>query len=304
MQKITPFLWFDTQAEEAVNFYTSVFKNSKIGKTARYDEAGAKASGRPAGSVMTTSFQLQGQEFVALNGGPIFKLNPSISFFANSKDESEVVELYEKLSEGGAVLMPLDKYPFSDKYAWIQDKYGVSWQLILSMGEIKQRIVPSMMFVGNVCGKAEEAINFYTSIFKNSEIGNIFRYPANQEPDKEGTIAFADFALDGEWFATMDSAHEHKFNFNEAISFVVNCESQQEIDYFWNKLTEGGQESVCGWLKDKFGVSWQIVPTALSKMFSDPDAQKSQRVMKAMLQMKKIDLPALQKAYDEELVHP
>ena len=91
MQKITPFLWFDTQAEEAVNFYTSVFKNSKIGKTARYDEAGAKASGRPAGSVMTTSFQLQGQEFVALNGGPIFKLNPSISFFANSKDESEVV---------------------------------------------------------------------------------------------------------------------------------------------------------------------------------------------------------------------
>ena len=299
MQKITPFLWFDTQAEEAVNFYASVFKNSKIGKTARYDEAGSKASGRAVGSVMTISFQLQGQDFAALNGGPIFKFNPSISFFANSKDESEVVEMYEKLSEGGAVLMPLDKYPFSDKYAWIQDKYGVSWQLILSMGEIKQRIVPSMMFVGKMCGKAEEAINFYTSIFKNSNIGTIFRYPANQEPDKEGTIAFADFALDGEWFAAMDSAHAHNFSFNEAISFVVNCESQQEIDYFWNKLTEGGQESVCGWLKDKFGVSWQIVPTALSKMLSDPDAQKSQRVMKAMLQMQKLDIDALTKAYQE-----
>lgn len=303
MQKITPFLWFDTQAEEAVNFYCSVFKESKIGSVARYDEAAAKASGRPAGSMMTASFELNGLEFVALNGGPLFKFNPSISFFANSKSESEVVELYEKLSAGGSVLMPLDKYPFSDKYAWIQDKYGVSWQLILSMGEIKQKIVPSMLFVGNVCGKAEEAMNFYTSIFKNSQIGTIFRYPANAAPDKEGTIAFADFALDGEWFAAMDSAHEHKFSFNEAVSFVVNCQSQEEIDYYWNKLLEGGQESMCGWLKDKFGVSWQVVPTALSKMLSDRDPQKSKRVMMAMLKMKKIDLPALQKAYDEEPVN-
>jgi predicted 3-demethylubiquinone-9 3-methyltransferase (glyoxalase superfamily) len=300
MQKITPFLWFDNQAEEAVNFYCSVFKNSKKGSILRYDEAGAKASGRPKGSVMTAAFQLQGQEFVALNGGPIFKINPSISFFANSKIESEVVEWYDKLSAGGTVLMPLDKYPFSDKYAWVQDKYGVSWQLILSMGEIKQRIVPSMMFVGKVCGKAEEAINFYTSIFKNSKIGNIFRYGANQEPDKEGTIVFADFALDGEWFAAMDSAREHNFIFNEAVSFVMNCETQDEVDHYWNKLVEGGQESVCGWLKDKFGLSWQVVPRVLSKFLSDPDPQKSQRVMHAMLQMKKIDIPALQKAYNQQ----
>jgi predicted 3-demethylubiquinone-9 3-methyltransferase (glyoxalase superfamily) len=297
MQKITPFLWFDNQAEEAVNFYCSVFKNSKKGSILRYDEAGAKASGRPKGSVMTAAFQLQGQEFVALNGGPIFKINPSISFFAI---ESEVVEWYDKLSAGGTVLMPLDKYPFSDKYAWVQDKYGVSWQLILSMGEIKQRIVPSMMFVGKVCGKAEEAINFYTSIFKNSKIGNIFRYGANQEPDKEGTIVFADFALDGEWFAAMDSAREHNFIFNEAVSFVMNCETQDEVDHYWNKLVEGGQESVCGWLKDKFGLSWQVVPRVLSKFLSDPDPQKSQRVMHAMLQMKKIDIPALQKAYNQQ----
>jgi predicted 3-demethylubiquinone-9 3-methyltransferase (glyoxalase superfamily) len=300
MQKITPFLWFDNQAEEAVNFYCSVFKNSKKGSILRYDEAGAKASGRPKGSVMTAAFQLQGQEFVALNGGPIFKINPSISFFANSKIESEVVEWYDKLSAGGTVLMPLDKYPFSDKYAWVQDKYGVSWQVILSMGEIKQRIVPSMMFVGKVCGKAEEAINFYTSIFKNSKIGNIFRYGANQEPDKEGTIVFADFALDGEWFAAMDSAREHNFIFNEAVSFVMNCETQDEVDHYWNKLVEGGQESVCGWLKDKFGLSWQVVPRVLSKFLSDPDPQKSQRVMHAMLQMKKIDIPALQKAYNQQ----
>jgi predicted 3-demethylubiquinone-9 3-methyltransferase (glyoxalase superfamily) len=305
MQKITPFFWFDTQAEEAVNFYCSVFPNSKIGGMARYDEAGAKASGRQKGSVMTASFQLHGQEFIALNGGPMFKINPSISFFANTKEENKVVEWYNKLSEGGTVLMPLDKYPFSNKYAWVQDKYGVSWQLIVSMGEIKQRIVPSMMFVGNEAGRAEEAINFYTSVFAaapggTSQIGNIFRYGANPGPDKEGTIAFADFELNGQWFAAMDSAHDHKFAFNEAVSFWVKCESQNEIDYYWKKLVEGGEESMCGWLKDKFGVSWQIVPVALSKMLGDPDRKKSQRVMQAMLQMRKMDLQTLENAYDQQ----
>lgn len=298
MQKITSFLWFDNQAEEAVNFYCSVFKNSKTGKVARYDEAGSKAAGRPVGSVMTASFQLEGHEFVALNGGPIFKINPSISFIVNCRTASDVEELWNKLIEGGTALMPLDKYPFSEKYGWLQDKYGLSWQLIVAMGEIKQTIIPSLMFVGKVAGRAEEAINFYTSIFKNSTVGNIFRYGAGQQPDKEGTVMFADFTLNGQWFAAMDSAHEHKFNFNEAISFMVNCETQEEVDYYWNKLTgNGGQESQCGWLKDKFGVSWQITPTVLTKYINDPDAKKAKRVMQAMLQMKKIEIAPLEEAY-------
>jgi len=300
MQKITPFLWFDNQAEEAVNFYCSIFKNSKTGKVARYDESGSKAAGRPVGSVMTASFQLEGQEFVALNGGPIFKFNPSISFIVNCKIATEVDDLWNKLYQGGTVLMPLDKYPFSEKYGWLQDKYGLSWQLIVSAGEAPQKIIPSMMFVGDVSGRAEEAINFYTSVFKNSKVGNIFRYGAGQQPDKEGTVMFADFVLEGQWFAAMDSAREHNFNFNEAISFVVNCETQEEVDYYWNKLTSGGNESQCGWLKDKFGLSWQVVPTVLSKYLSDANPKKSQRVMQAMLQMKKIEITPLQKAYANE----
>ena len=162
MQKITPFMWFDGNAEEAVNFYTSIFKDSKIGSVSRYDEAAAEASGRPKGSVMTASFQLNGQDFIALNGGPHFK-------------------------------------------------------------------------------------------------------------------------------------------FTEAISFVVNCETQEEVDYYWEKLSEGGDEKaqMCGWLKDKFGLSWQIVPTALGKLLSDPDPEKSQRVMQAMLQMKKIDIEGLKQAYEQ-----
>lgn len=305
MQKITSFLWFDDQAEEAVNFYCSVFKNSKTGKIARYDEAGSKAAERPVGSVMTASFQLEGQEFVALNGGSVFKFNPSISFIVNCKTASDVEDLWNKLIEGGAALMALDKYPFSEKYGWLQDKYGLSWQLITAMGEIKQTIIPSIMFVGNLAGKAEEAIDFYTSIFseapggKDSKVGNIFRYGPGQQPDKEGTVMFADFTLNGQWFAAMDSAHEHNFSFNEAISFVVNCETQEEVDYYWTKLSAVPASEQCGWLKDKFGLSWQIVPTVLSKYLSDADLKKSQRVMQAMLRMKKIEIASLEKAYNE-----
>ena len=159
MQKITPFLWFDNQAEEAAKFYTSVFKNSKIGKILRYDEAAAKAAGGPVGSVLTIEFEIEGQKFTALNGGPEFK-------------------------------------------------------------------------------------------------------------------------------------------FNESISFMVNCDTQNEVDYFWEKLTaDGGQESACGWLKDKFGVSWQVVPRVLIEMLGDNDSEKSERVMKAMLQMQKIDIETLKEAF-------
>jgi predicted 3-demethylubiquinone-9 3-methyltransferase (glyoxalase superfamily) len=158
MQKITPCLWFDHNAEEAVNFYISIFKNSKIGSITRYGEEGAEVSGRPKGSVMTVTFQLDGQEFMALNGGPIFK-------------------------------------------------------------------------------------------------------------------------------------------FTEAISFIVNCKTQQEVDELWEKLSQGGEKGQCGWLKDKYGVSWQIVPTALGEMLQDKDTRKSQRVMKTLLQMKKLDIKTLKQAY-------
>jgi len=300
MQKITPFLWFDNNAEEAVEFYTSIFGDSKEGNVTHYEEQGAKVSGQPKDSVMTVPFQLLGLDFIALNGGPIFKFNPSVSFFVNCKTENEVQKLWENFSDGGKALMPLDKYPFSEKYGWIQDKYGVSWQLILSVGEIKQSIVPSMLFVGNVCGRAEEAINFYTSVFSDSKILTTFRYGANQLPDKEGTIACADYILDGQKFVSMDSAQAHDFAFNDAISFVVNCETQKEVDYFWEKLSEGGAEVQCGWLKDKFGLSWQDVPTALGKLFGSRDPEKTNRVMKAMLLMKKLVIADLQKAHDGE----
>ena len=303
MQKITSCLWFDNQAEEAANFYKSIFNNTKIGRTAKYDKASAQASGQPEGSVLTTEFEIEGFNFLGLNGGPAFKLNPSVSFFVYGKTEAEVEELWKKLSGGGKILMALDKYPFSDKYGLVEDKFGVSWQIIISPGEIEQKIIPSLMFTKNT-GNTEEAINFYTSIFSqrdgspnNSKPGSFFRYEPGQKPDEDSSVAYADFTLEGQKFAAMDGGHIHDFSFNEAVSFVVNCNDQKELDYYWNKLSAVPQAEMCGWLKDKYGVSWQIVPTVLSKYLSDKDGKKSQRVMQAMLQMKKIDIEGLKKAY-------
>ncbi|HSD64426.1 MAG TPA: VOC family protein [Ignavibacteriaceae bacterium] len=301
MQKIIPFLWFDNNAEEAAKFYTSLFKNSKTGKVVRYTEASAKASGMPEGSAMTVPFEIEGYKFTAINGGPVFKFTPAISFFVNSESKDEIQKLWDKLSQDGKALMPLDKYPFSEKYGWVQDKYGLSWQLFYSENKVEYKIVPSLMFVGNLVGKAEEAINYYLSIFKDAKRITTFRYGAGREPDKEESIAYADFLIEGQCFAIMESAREHKFNFNEAVSFVVNCKDQKEIDYYWDKLTEGGDEKaqMCGWLKDKYGVSWQVVPENLAELMSTPE--KSQRVMQAVLKMKKIDLEELKTAQSVEV---
>jgi predicted 3-demethylubiquinone-9 3-methyltransferase (glyoxalase superfamily) len=304
MQKITPNLWFDTQAEEAVKFYTSIFDNSKTGFVARYGAEGANVSGRPEGSVMTVEFELEGFKFIALNGGPLFKFTPAVSFFLNfdpsrdKKAREHIDAMWEKLAAGGTALMPLDKYPFSERYGWIQDKYGVSWQLIFSDPEGEERpfIMPSLLFVGGVAGRAEEAIDFYTSIYKNSKRGATARYGKDQAPDKEGTLMFADFMIENQRFAAMDSAYPHQFTFTEATSLMVECKDQAEIDRYWQKLTEGGEEQPCGWLKDKFGVSWQIVPSGMNEILQDPDPVKRERVMQVFFHMKKIDIAALERA--------
>ena len=211
--------------------------------------------------------------------------------------KEEVNELWEKLEESGEVLMPLDKYPFSERYGWLKDKYGLSWQLILTKpeGDERPKIVPSLLFVGKKCGKAEEAMNFYLSVFKNSEKGNLIHYDKGQEPNKKGTVMFEDFMIENYWLAAMDSALEHNFTFNEAISFIVNCENQKEIDYYWNKLSAVPEAEQCGWLKDKYGVSWQVIPENMGELMSkNPD-----KTTPTMLMMKKIIIADLMKAGKE-----
>jgi predicted 3-demethylubiquinone-9 3-methyltransferase (glyoxalase superfamily) len=301
-QKISPHLWFDKEAKEAAEFYCTVFPDSKITNitTLHHDT--------PSGDVDVVSFELWGQTFMAISAGPMFKFNPSVSFFVNfdpSREENareKLDAMWEKLSEGGAALMPLDKYPFSERYGWIADKYGVSWQLILTdpEGDPRPPIVPSLLFVNEVAGQAEAAMNFYLSVFKSSKQGLMARYPQGMEPDKEGTLMFADFMLENQWFAAMDSAHEHQFNFNEAISLMIYCDTQAEIDDYWQQLSAVPEAEQCGWLKDRYGVSWLIVPTVMDEMMAKGTAKQIDRLTQAFLPMKKLVIAELEKAYKGE----
>jgi predicted 3-demethylubiquinone-9 3-methyltransferase (glyoxalase superfamily) len=290
MEKITPHLWFDNNAEEAAKFYTSIFKDSKLKNVTTLHNT-------PSGTVEIFTVEVLGQEFTLISAGPLFKFNPSVSFLVACSTKEEVDELWKKLSEGGTALMDLGEYPFSEKYGWVQDKYGLSWQ-IMFMGDhrIKQRIIPTLMFVGKQNGKAEEAINFYSSVFGNARAGDILRYSKGEEPDKEGTVKRASFLLEDQEFAAMDSAHEHNFAFNESISFMVHCNTQKEIDYYWEKLSAYPEAEQCGWLKDKYGLSWQIVPNIMDEMLKDSDEKKIGRVTEAFLQMKKLDIAKLKEA--------
>jgi len=297
-QKITPFLWFDKQAKTAAEFYVASFGgDSAVTSVTIIPDT-------PSGDVELVGFRLLGYQFTAISAGPAFTINPSVSFFVNfdpsrRPDAKEALEaLWGRLVEGGAALMPLDTYPFSALYGWVQDRYGVSWQLILSdpEGDPRPNIMPSLLFTNEVCGQAEAAMKFYTSIFPDAREGLVARYGPGQEPDREGTVMFEDFMLAGQWFAAMDSAQAHEFSFSEAVSLVVNCDSQEEIDYFSEKLSAVPQAEECGWLKDRFGLSWQIVPTKLTELLAGTPEQRA-RVTRAFLKMKKFDIAALQRAY-------
>ncbi|QEC51859.1 putative 3-demethylubiquinone-9 3-methyltransferase (glyoxalase superfamily) [Anseongella ginsenosidimutans] len=297
MQKIIPNLWFDSEAEEAAQFYTSLFPGSETGTITRYGKEGFEIHGQPEGAVLTVDFELAGFRMTGLNGGPLFKFTPAISFFVVCETEAETDALWQKLSESGKVLMELGKYNWSEKYGWVADKYGLSWQITLGhLQDAGQKITPSFLFVGDQYGRAEEAIDLYTSVFKDSEIVNIFRGEAAGPQGRE-PVLYGQFQLSGESFVAMDGAGEHNYSFTEGLSLMVNCGSQEEVDYFWEKLTDGGEESQCGWLKDKFGVSWQIVPSVLNEMMKDPDPEKVARVTKAFLQMQKFDIRRLEEAY-------
>jgi len=273
---IHPCLWFDGQAKAAAQLYCSLFKNSSI----------------TADTPLVVKFELEGSEFMALNGGPEFKINPSISVFVLCESVEETNTLWQKLIEGGKALIPIDKYDWSERYGWLQDRFGLTWQISLNGdAPIRQKIRSCMLFTRERFGMAEKALNFYTSVFEHSSIDLLMHYPEGTE--HAGKVLYSEFKLNQQNLIAMDGPGVHDYTFNEGVSFVVECESQKEIDYYWEKLTEDGQESMCGWLKDQFGVSWQIVPAVLAELMSDPE--KAPKVMQAFLKMRKFDIETLLK---------
>ena len=300
VKPITPHLWFDTQAREAAEFYCSIFPDSRVESVVRLRDT-------PSGDCDVVSFALHRQPFMAISAGPLFKFNPSVSFIVNFDPAREpraaarLDALWAKLIDGGQALMPLDAYPFSPRYGWVQDRFGLSWQLILAepSAEPRPAIVPSLMFTGEVCGEAEEAGTFYRSVFDDSRAGQLVRYPEGSSPDRPGTVMYSDFRLGDTWFAAMDSAQAHGFSFNEAISFMIHCRDQAEIDRYWAQLSSVPEAEQCGWCKDRYGLSWQVSPMVLDELMTSGDPATVDRVTRAFLDMKKLDVAAIEAAARE-----
>ncbi|NOT50627.1 MAG: VOC family protein [Chitinophagaceae bacterium] len=272
-----PCLWFDGNAEEAARFYCSILKESSV----------------KVCTPMVITFELCGKQIMGLNGGPRFKINPSISFFVVCTSIDETNEVWDRLIEGGTAMINIDKQPWSERYGWLRDKFGMTWQIMVSdQPGGKQSLCPSLLFTDDKFGKAEAAIKMYASVFKNSSVDILVHYPEGDT--NAGKVMFSEFKLNGYNMTAMDGPGEHKYSFSEGVSLVVNCDTQEEIDYYWNKFTsDGGKESMCGWCQDKFGVWWQIVPSVLGKLMTGPNAQK---VVEAFMQMKKFIIADLEKA--------
>jgi predicted 3-demethylubiquinone-9 3-methyltransferase (glyoxalase superfamily) len=273
--KIYPSLWFNGNAKEVAQFYCETFPETSIKGENHF--------------VLT--LEMSGQKLMLINGGPEFTINPSISFYMEIESESDFDLIWGKLIEGGSTLMPLDRYDWSPKYGWLQDKYGVNWQLTLGKsGHIHQTFVPVLMFTSTQNGNAEKAIEHYSSIFHEASTLGILRYQ-NEAGETNGNVKHAQFSLNQFQFMAMDSSLFHDFCFNEAISLVVECDTQHEINHYWDRLSAVPEAEQCGWLKDQFGISWQIIPAILQDLMNDPE--KAPRVSRAFMMMKKFDIEKL-----------
>ena len=275
-KQITPCLWFNNQAKEAAALYCSVFEKSKI----------------TTQSPIVTEIDVSGQKFILLDGGPMYHPTPAMSFCYICENVRELEKIWDAFSKDGSILMPLNKYPRSEKFGWVTDKFGISWQLTLGkLSDVGQKITPCLLFTGKQYGRVDEAIELYSSIFENVTVDGMLRYAANELPDKGGKVKHAQIDVDGQKLMLMESAAEHNFSFTEGVSLTLYCETQEEIDYYWEKFTENGEESMCGWLKDKFGVSWQIIPTILGKIMSNP--AKAGKAAQAFMTMRKLNIEQL-----------
>ncbi len=294
MNRIVPYLWFDSQAREAAELYTGLFPDSRITRTEILHNT-------PGGDTQTVEFLLAGQPFAAISAGPEFQFNPAISLFVTCGSIEEIDALWQALIHNGTALMELGEYPFSARFGWVRDRYGLTWQLALADGKRQTaKITPYLLFSGSAKGKALEAARFYTDVFHASGLAhNTGENTADDQPETtaEGVHRFQ---LLGQPFLAMDHGFDADFTFNEAVSLVVSCDTQEEIDYFWQKLSHIPEAEACGWLKDRFGVSWQIVPNCLGNLMESGTPAQKIRLTAAVLQMKKLDIAAMQKAFAGE----
>ena len=289
MQKIQIHLWYDTQAAQAAAFYTDIFPGASI-------DAQSVIPDTPSGNAELLTFTIAGVTFQTISGGPLFKLNPSVSLTVLCVSPAEADSYWHKLLPGGEVLMPLDKYPFSKRYGWLQDKFGLTWQIMYTDQPFTQKIVPNLLFSGGMAGRAEEAVRFYADTFEHARLSHLNLYRAGEVPNPKAKLKHGAFTLEGLQMTAMDNAMDTDFAFNEAASVIVLCKDQAEIDRLWERLSASPEHEQCGWLKDKFGLSWQIVPEDMEELMCDENGAYIPSVTQRMLDMKKLDILALKDA--------
>lgn len=294
MQRIVPNIWFNQNAAEAAAYYAEIFPGGRVTGTQYYPTQGLPDfQAEMAGKVLTVDFEVGGSRIIGINAGPEFPVNPSISFMLNfdpSMDpqaRDHLDELWEKLADGGQVLMPLTDYPFSPRYGWVADRYGVTWQLILTNpeGEPRPFVIPSLMFGQAAQNKAGEALEFYAEVFAG-QVGMTAPYPTATGPAAAGSLMFGEVELFGQWLTAMDSAVEQDFSFTCGVSLMVLCADQAELDRYWERLSAVPEAEICGWCADRFGVSWQLVPADLDALMAKPGAYEK------LMAMTKIDIGA------------
>lgn len=289
---IIPHLWFNDNAIEAVTTYTKLFKDSKINWQYTLKDT-------PSGDCDLLSFYLVGHSMAAIAAGPYFQLNEAISIMVGVQSNEEIDRLYQTLSQGGHDLIPLQEYPFNPYYVWVADRFGLTWQLLLMPDqETTYSFEYSLLFAGDNCGRAEEAINYYADVF-STKPNIIVPYPPGQAQDPRAKVAYGSVTLDDTYFTVMDHGYTGDKAFNEAFSFMLYCDSQEELDYYWSKLSAVPDAEQCGWCKDQFGVSWQIIPSWLRSFYGNSSATQIEAVSKAMMPMKKLDDLALRQALAE-----
>ena len=280
-QVITPAIWCDGTADEAAQFYANVIRDASIAEQA-------------PGIAATVS--IHGFRLSLINGGNQYAPNPSISCILNfdpllfggeEQARDYLDELYERLSTGG-VLMELGEYPFSPRYAWVRDRFGMTWQLMLTDpdGDPRPFVIPSFMFGGTNHAHAEEAKDAWIALFDNARRGALYRYEEGGPLDA-GTVMFTDFTLRGTWIAATDSGTFHDFTFTPGVSMIVSCRDQEEIDRYWAGLSAVPEAERCGWCVDRWGVSWQVVPHNIAELMADAATRDK------ILRMGKIDLTKL-----------
>ena len=288
-QKIIPCLWFDQGAAEAAAWYAGLFEDSVV-----YDVDVIRDT--PSGDTETVSFRLAGLELAAIGAGSSFAFNAAASLLVSCPSPEEVDRLYAALSPGGSVHMPLGSYPFSGHYAWIRDRFGLHWQLMhVPNGPGKHAIRPCLRFASEACGRAEEALAWYETVFPDSRRGTCEAYGTDEMPDPRAKTRHAELLAGGLPFVLADHGAGDGDVFNEALSFMISCAGQKEMDFYMDRLSHVPDAEQCGWLKDRFGVSWQVVPDNLGELLSGTDAE-SAAVMEALLSMRRLDLAAMEAA--------